>query len=295
MTSATAGAERITWVGIGAEVILVFAKILVGAKSHSQALIVDGIHSLSDLLTDFITLVALRLGRKPRDDRHPYGHGKIEDLAALSIGTLLLIVALGFAWRAIAGYREGMLPERSFWMPAVAFLSIVVKEWLFRITKREGERISSPVILANAWHHRSDAFSSVASLAGVSLYLISDRFQWADLAAALFVTLFILRAGIKICADATRDLADTAPPAERSEAITAFVLTLGGVERLREIRGRHYAQRIALDLDIEVDPRISVAEGHRIAQLVEDRVLEEFSEVYTVMVHVEPHGRDHSD
>ena len=215
------GAERITWLGVVAEIILATIKIMAGTWGRSQALLVDGIHSLSDLLSDFITLAALRLGRKPRDDRHPYGHGKIEDLATLSIGTMLLAVALGFAWRAIGSYREGVLPEHSFWLPAVALLSVFGKEWLYRITYREGVRIGSPVLLANAWHHRSDALSSLASLAGLTLYLLAPRFGWADLAAALVVTLFILRAGIKICWDATRDLADTAPSQERSDEIVA--------------------------------------------------------------------------
>ncbi len=283
------GAERVTWLGIFAEVILTVVKIAAGTWGRSQALLVDGIHSMSDLLSDFITLAALRLGRKPRDDRHPYGHGKIEDLATLSIGTLLLGVALGFAWRAIGSYQEGILPERSLLLPAVALLSIIVKEWLYRITRREGERINSPVLRANAWHHRSDAFSSLASLGGLLLYVFVPSFGWADLAAALLVTLFILRAGIKICWEATRDLADTAPPQARSDEIAACVRGIQGVERLRQIRGRHYAQQIALDLDVEVAAELTVAEGHRVAERVENEVLGRFSDVYTVMVHIEPH------
>jgi cation diffusion facilitator family transporter len=269
--------------------VLAGAKMSVGIWGRSQALLVDGIHSLSDLLSDFITLVGLRLGRQPRDNRHPYGHGKIEDLATLSIGTLLLIVAVVLAVRAVGTFLEGILPERTLWLPAVALLSIFVKEGLFRVTRREGERISSPLLMANAWHHRSDAYSSIASLAGVGLYVINPRFTWADLVAALLVTLFILHAGIKICWAATLDLADTAPPQARNEEIAGHVKKIPGVQRLREIRGRHYAQRIALDLDVQVEARLSVAEGHQIAQRVEDEILARFDDVYTVMVHIEPH------
>jgi len=286
----TGRGERVTWLGIGSELVLATVKLLAGWVGHSQALLVDGIHSLSDLVSDFVTLFALGLGRKPRDPNHPYGHGKFEDLATLLIGLILIVVAAYMAVHAVTAFREGNLPERRFWLPAVALLSVLVKEWLYRITRRVGDELRSPTLIANAWHHRSDALSSLATLVGIGLFVIHPGFTWADMAAAILVAAFIVRAGGKICWQAVRDLVDTAPRGEHISEIEACARGIAGVENLRRPRGRYYAQRVALDLDIEVRPTLSVQEGHDIAQRVEEEILGRFPEVYHVMVHVEPHS-----
>ncbi len=281
--------ERVTWLGIVAELFLIVTKLTAGAIGRSQALVADGIHSASDLVTDFVTLVALRLGRQPEDHEHPYGHGKIEDLAAFVVGLILVAVAGFLAFEAVADYRAGHLPERSLWLIAAAATSVLVKEGLARATKRVGVRIQSPTLIANAAHHRSDVLSSLSALAGVGLYYFFPHLHWADMAAALFVALFIVKAGGEIAWQAARDLVDTAPSGERVEEIRDFAAAVPGVLALRRLRGRSYAQRMALDLDIEVEPTLSVHDGHEIAEELSRRVREAFPEVYEVMVHTEPH------
>lgn len=280
--------ERITWAGIIAELFLIVIKLSAGAVGRSQALIADGLHSASDLVTDFVTLVALRLGRQPEDHGHPYGHGKIEDLAAFVVGLILVAVAGVLAFESVVNFRAGKLPERSLWLIAAAAVSVLVKEVLARATRRVGKRIQSPTLVANAAHHHSDALSSLSALAGVGLYYFFPNLHWADMVAALLVALFIVRAGAEIAWQAARDLVDTAPGGERVEEIRAFVATVPGVRNLRRLRGRTYAQRMALDLDIEVDPDLSVHDGHEIAEELSSRVREAFPEVYDLMVHTEP-------
>lgn len=281
--------ERVTWLGIATDALLIAVKLVAGTLGRSQALVADGVHSASDLVTDFVTLVALRLGRQPEDSEHPYGHGKIEDLAAFVVGLALVAVAGFLVIEAVGGFQAGQAPDRSLWLVVAAAVSVLLKEVLARVTARVARRIQSPSLVANAAHHRSDALSSVAALAGLSLFYFFPDLRWADMAAALLVAGFIVHAGGRIAWQAARDLVDTAPADERVEELRAFVRAMTGVVSLRRLRGRSYAQRMALDLDIEVDPAISVEAGHEIAETLSRRVREEFPQVYQVMVHVEPH------
>ncbi len=280
--------ERITWIGIAAEFLLIGVKLSAGFTGRSQALIADGVHSASDLVTDLVTLVALRLGRQPEDSEHPYGHGKIEDLAAFVVGIALVLVALLLAWSAIGDFRVGRVPEQSLWLVGAAALSVLVKEALARATVKVGKRILSPTLIANAAHHRSDVYSSLSALAGLGLFYLNPRFYWADMVAAIFVALFIVNAGFRIAWQAARDLVDTAPGGEQVEGIRGHGLALPGVLGLRRLRGRSYAQRMALDLDIEVASDISVEQGHDIAEALSLSIRQAFPEVYEIMVHVEP-------
>ena len=284
--------EGVTWLGLWANVALFLAKTAAGLAGRSQVLLADGIHSLSDLVSDAIALVALRMGRKPEDRAHPYGHGKIEDLAALFVGILLAIVAVGIAVRAVYSLRDGGQPERSIWLLVIAVLSVLVKEALFHITRRIGRRESSTTLMANAWHHRSDAISSLATVLGIGLFLLDERLAWADGAAALVVAVLILHAAWRIARGAAADLVDTAPGAEILDRFAAAVLKVEGVDGLAAIRGRYYSQRIVLDLEIEVDGSISVEAGHDVALRVRARILEAFPEVLEVMVHIDPAGGD---
>jgi len=284
--------ERITWVGIVAELLLIVLKLSVGLLARSQALVADAAHSASDLVTDFVTLVGLRLGRAPLDREHPYGHGKIEDLAALLVGLVLIGVAVVLAVQAIASLAGDKAPERSLWLLAAAGLSILVKEMLARATSRVARRLGSPTLAANAAHHRSDALSSVSAFLGLGLFLLHPDFHWADGVAALAVAGFIVRSGVRIIRESGRDLVDTAPGGERVDEIRAFAAAVDGVRVLRRLRGRHYAQRIALDLDIEVDPGLTVRESHDIAERLSALIRDAFPAVYEVMVHTEPHLPD---
>jgi len=280
--------EHITWLGLWANVGLFVAKTVAGLLGRSQVLLADGIHSLSDLVSDFVTLVALRLGRKPSDRMHNYGHGKIEDLAAFVMGIFLFAVTGGIIWRALGILRAGRSPERSLWLVAVALASVIVKEALFRVTLRVGEAEQSSTLVANAWHHRSDAFSSLATLFGTGLFYLSARFTWADAASAIVVAILVGKAAWTIVRAAARDLVDTAPDEKQISKFRKRILEIDGVSGLARIRGRFYSRRVALDLDIEVSGQLSVDEGHALAQKIRDVLLSEFPEIYDVLVHVDP-------
>ncbi len=281
-------AERVTWMGLWANVMLFAVKTLAGVLGRSQVLLADGIHSLSDLVSDFVTLVALRLGRKPEDRHHPYGHGKIEDLAAFLVGLFLCGVAVGIIWKGVESLRAGEAPERSLWLVGVAIFSVVLKEVLFRVTRRVGEEENSATLIANAWHHRSDAFSSLATIFGTGLYYLSTRFVWADAVSAILVAMLVGKAAWEIMSDAAKDLVDTAPDEESLAKFRRNACSVEGVQGVARLRGRFYSRRVALDLDIEVSGTLSVDEGHSIAQRVRDGLMLEFPEVYDVVVHVDP-------
>ncbi len=281
-------AERVTWLGLWANVGLFAVKTLAGVLGRSQVLLADGIHSLSDLVSDFVTLVALRLGRKPEDQMHPYGHGKIEDLAAFLVGLFLFAVAAGIVWKAVITLRVGEAPHRSIWLVAVAAISVLVKELLFRITLKVGETERSSTLVANAWHHRSDAFSSLATVFGTGLYYLSTRFIWADSVSAILVAILVGKAAWDIISDAARDLVDTAPDEARITKYRECALQVDGVLGVARVRGRYYSRRVALDLDIEVAGELSVDAGHDLARKVRDRLIGEFPSVYDVVVHVDP-------
>ncbi|MCP4544980.1 MAG: cation transporter [bacterium] len=287
MEDRTSG-ERVTWLGLWGNVLLVIAKIAVGVFGRSQALIADGVHSLTDLVSDFITLAALKVSGRPRDRNHQYGHGKVEDLAALAVGLILVITAIMLGRHALLVLQSGLAPKRSFLLLATAMVSVLIKEWLHQRTRRVGRQLDSPTLLANAAHHRSDALSSLATVVGIGLYLVHPAFLWADTAAALIVAVLIIYAGVKICLQACRDLMDTAPSASRTGEVEKFVSSLPGVCSLNGMRARLYAGHMALDLEIGVQHDLSVLAGHDIAQNVEERILEQFPIVYDVMVHIEP-------
>lgn len=281
-------AERVTWLGLWANVGLFAVKTLAGVLGRSQVLLADGLHSLSDLVSDFITLVALRLGRKPEDRMHPYGHGKIEDLAAFLVGLILFGVAAGIVWKAVISLRSGEVPHRSIWLVVVATISVLVKEVLFRITLKVGKSERSSTLIANAWHHRSDAFSSLATVFGTGLFYLSTRFLWADSVSAILVAILVGKAAWDIIKDAARDLVDTAPNEERIAKYRECALQIDGIVGVTRLRGRYYSRRVALDLDIQVAGTLSVDTGHDLAQRVRDRLMHEFPAVYDVVVHVDP-------
>jgi len=286
--SERSSAERITWIGLWVNVALFVLKTGAGVLGRSQVLVADGIHSLSDLVSDFITLVALRLGRKPEDERHPYGHGKMEDLAAFLVGIFLMLVALWILWEGFHKLSAGAVPERGLWLVLVALVSVISKELLYRATAAVGRREGSVSLAANAWHHRSDAYSSLATVFGTGLYYVSARFTWADSVSAMIVALLVGKAAHDILREAARDLVDTAPSAEMLASYERSVMGVRGVRGVARLEGRFYSRRVALDVDIEVPGELSVDQGHELAVRVRDALIREYPLVYRVMVHVDP-------
>ena len=280
-------ASRCTWVSVAVNVVLTLVQVVVGFIAHSQSLIADGIHSLSDLVCDFLVLVASHHSKNPADEGHPYGHGRVETAASFVLGAIL--VATGSIIMVAAAIKlqnvENLPPVAplALW---VAMIALVAKEGLFRYMLHVGERLRSPMLIANAWHARSDAASSLVVAIGIGGNLLG--FVFADSVAAILVGFMIVRMGIVFAWDAFQELIDAGLSIEEVDSIRQVLIDTPGVESLHELRTRRMAHRALVDAHILVAPRISVSEGHSIAERARARILRSHPVVSDVLVHVDP-------
>jgi cation diffusion facilitator family transporter len=284
----TAAGIRATWIGSVVNLFLAVFKTWVGLLSRSQALVADGVHSLSDLFSDVIVILGLRWGRKSEDQDHPFGHARIETISSMVVGVVLIIVGLGLAQTAVAALGRGERPVPSLLAIWAAAASIVLKEGMYRYTVVVGRRLRSPALIGNAWHHRSDALSSVAVLAGVGASYVHPAWSRADAYAALLVTFFVLRVGVNLTWSAFKELSDTAPAPAEVEAIAGKAREVEGVRQVHDIRARYSGPQIFVEVHIVVDPDLSVRQGHEIAREVKWRLLGDLHDVTRVIVHVDP-------
>jgi cation diffusion facilitator family transporter len=277
---------HVTLAGAAVNLLLAAGKVAAGIYGRSEALIVDGVHSFSDLATDILVFVALRVAGHGADETHPYGHGRFETAAAVLLGLVLTALAGGAIWDAAQRLQAGAtLWQPSRWTLSVAVASILIKEGLYRYTLQVAHRTRSRLLIANAWHHRSDAVSSIVVLIGIAGALYGYRF--ADAVAAIVVGLMIAKIGLELILESSRELVDTALPSARVKQIAQTILATEGVKSLHSLRTRQMAGEALLDVHIEVPPDISVSEGHAIADKVRDRLLEKFEEVSDVTVHID--------
>lgn len=283
---AVAHATRVTLVGALVNAGLGVGKLVVGQLSASHALVADGLHSLTDLATDVPVLVVARRARAGPDLDHPYGHGRFETLASLVLGAVLLLVAGGLAQDSLLRLLEGTSIVPGGAAIAVALASVAAKEWLFRYTRHVATEIGSTLLLANAWHSRSDALSSVAVLVGVLGAMAG--FPWLDLVAAMAVALMIGWVGWGLIRDAALELVDTGLPEQTLRELAAAVRAVPGVRGAHHLRSRRMGADVLVDVDVEVAGTLSVSEGHRIATAVGRQLKEHFPEVSSVNVHVDP-------
>lgn len=284
-----AAGRNVTWAGMGINVVLIALKITGGIYGRSKALLADAAHSVSDLVSDMLVLVGLHYFRKEEDTEHPYGHGKIESLVTISIGVLLAAAAVRIGVEAaLAIYQRRILAPHPYTI-LIAALSILAKEILFNVTVRVGKRLKSEVIVANAWHHRSDALTSVITFVGVGLAVYVPRLRILDSYAALLVSFFIVKIAYDISRSAIKKLIDTSPSAELLEKIYGEISGIPGVKACHDLTGRYYADMIRMEVHVEVDPSLSVQDSHKIADEVSARVKERFMEVSSILVHVDPY------
>jgi cation diffusion facilitator family transporter len=280
--------RRITWIGIAINVLLVALKLYGGIAGRSRATVADGIHSLSDLVTDFVVLVGLHFLGKKEDVEHPYGHGKIETLAALAVGSILLAASVKIGYDAATAVSAGALAAPHRFTIAIAAFSIASKEWLYQATVRAGRRAGSEAMIANAWHHRSDAWSSVVTLAGVALASFVPHLRVLDSYAALLVSFFIVKVAVDILGSAVRKIIDTAPSGRFIEEVCETAESVDGVLECHDVTARYYGPVIRMELHIVVDPGMTVLKSHDITDAVVDAVRAKFSEVGKILVHVDP-------
>jgi cation diffusion facilitator family transporter len=279
--------QRITLIGAILNLILSVVKILTGWLAHSQALIADGVHSLSDLLSDGLVWYAAKHGAKDADADHPYGHGRFETLGALAVAVLLALVAAGIAWDAIDRLFH---PERLLvpeWpVLVVAALSVLGKEWIYQRTKRLGKKLRSNLLMANAWHHRSDAISSIVVFIAAAGALAG--LEDLDAVAAVIVAVMIGKVAWELGKEGLRELVDTGLNEDRLEIIRDKILEVDGVIALHQLRTRQAGGQALADVHILVSPRISVSEGHHIAERVHKKLETEVPEIADVVVHIDP-------
>ncbi|MCH2484674.1 MAG: cation diffusion facilitator family transporter [Gammaproteobacteria bacterium] len=279
--------RRLTLIGGVLDLFLGFVKVLVGYIGNSQALIADGIHSLSDLITDILVLVATKQSAQAADEGHPYGHDRIQTLVSLALAGSLGIIAIVIAWDAVIRIvsPESLL-QPGFWPLAVAAISVVSKEGYFQYVVRHPSAATSRMLYANAWHSRSDALSSLAVIVGVGGVLAG--FAWADAFAAIVVAGLLLVVAYRIGREGAEELIDSAASPVLNANMRKTILSIEGVRDSHELRTRRMADKVLADVHIRVDPLISVSEGHRIGDEVMDALKTRFPEVGDVVVHIDP-------
>jgi cation diffusion facilitator family transporter len=288
-----AAASRSTWVSVGVNLILTVIQVVVGVLAKSQGLVADGIHSLSDLVADFVVLFAGHHAKKDADEDHPYGHQRFETAASLVLGALLLAVGVGMLWSAFRKLEE---PERVQQVHVVALWvaggALVAKELLFRYMLAVAKRVKSSMLVANAWHARSDAASSLVVSIGIVGNLAG--YPILDPIAALIVGFMVAKMGWSFGWDAMHDLMDRAVDEQEVSAIRQTLVETPGVQSVHDIRTRKMGDMIVVDAHIEVDASISVEAGHDIAVQARQRVLQRHR-VLNLMTHVDPWRRPDLD
>lgn len=278
---------RATWIGLLVNVGLSVLKIMAGTIGHSRAVVADGLHSLSDLVSDLAVLVGVRVWSKPADCCHPYGHQRFETLVTLFIGLLMVITGIGIGWDAVLAWTDGKTHNVGYIALIAALSSMVIKEILFRWTLRKGKQINSSALIANAWHHRSDALSSLpAALAVVGSMLLPGQ-AWIDLAGAVVISVFILYSAFTICAPALGSLVDAGASEEITQRLYKMASVVDGVKGIHRLRTRHHGG-LFVDMHLYVDGSLTVKQGHDIADKVEHLLLQEGPNIIEVLVHVDP-------
>lgn len=284
---------RVTLAGTAVNAILVLLKFAAGILGRSSALVADAVHSLSDFVTDIIVLSFVRISGKPRDEEHGYGHGKFETFATMIIGVILTItgiVLMANSIRLIIASLDGIgLPKPSGVALAVAAISIVSKELLYRYTVRIGHRLRSDAVIANAWHHRSDALSSIGTVIGIAgAMFLGESWRILDPLAAAVVSIFIIKAGYDIIRPAINELVEASLPKEQRDELERIITGVPGVEGFHNLRSRKIGDTIAVDLHIKMDGDMRLTEAHDIASQVEADIRRHFGPKSTIYIHMEP-------
>ena len=281
--------RKVTWVGLVINLLLSAVKFVAGILGSSQAVVADAVHSLTDMSTDVAVLLGSRFWSKPPDEDHPYGHRRIETLVTIFIGLALMTVGFGIGWNSLTPLRVGETkPAPGIIAAFAAALSVVVKEILYRWTTNAGKRVKSAAMTANAWHHRSDAISSLPVLIAVGSAILFPAWNFLDQIAAVVVSIFIIQAALKIIWPGIRELIEEGAPREACERIKTIALENGDVMHVHGIRTRYIGTHIFVDLNIVVDGSITVMQGHDIAENVKQKIVSDESDVVDVVVHVDP-------
>ena len=283
--------RKVTWIGLFVNLVLAAIKFAAGIFGRSQALVADAIHSLTDLTTDIAVIAGSHYWSRPPDENHPYGHRRLETLVTVFIGVMLIAAGIGIGWKAISTLQEKQAGPPGWIAVLAALASIVCKESIYRWTAITGRRVKSTALAANAWHHRTDALSSLPVLIAVAGARIFPSWSFLDRVGAVVVSIFILHASIKIIWPGLSELIDVGAPTETRKKIRDIALKNEGVLQVHDIRTRYISSSIQVDLHIVVEGLLTVREGHDIADDVKARIIDAIPEVLDVVVHVDPPER----
>jgi len=278
--------KSITYLGMVVNITLAVIKIVIGFFAASLALVADGVHSLSDLATDVAVLLGLRLGSKAPDQSHPYGHGRAETFSAALIALILILVGGVMVYYATMAIARDEITTPKIGVLIAAIVSIAAKEWLYKATKKIAVQSHSTALYANAWHHRSDALSSVA--VAIGFILLEFGFGHGDQVAAIAVGLMIIWVGIRVIGDCLRELTESAVDSDTVEHIKNIINDNSSIRQWHKLRTRKVGREVFLDFHILVDPDLSIADAHQISEDLEETLDEQINRPVNITVHIEP-------
>ena len=284
---------RVTWIGSIVNFLLLVFKFVIGFIGHSSALVADAVHSLSDFITDIIVIVFVKISGKPEDEDHRYGHGKYETLATAVIGIALFAVGVGLLVTGATKVHEvingAVLPAPSIMALAVAAISILSKEILYRYTVHIGKKFNSQAVIANAWHHRSDAFSSIGTLIGIGgAIFLGEKWRILDPIAAIVVSGFIIKVAIELIKPCIDELLERSLPAETEKQILDIIASVPEVSSPHHLRTRSIGNHIAIEVHLRMDGNTTLENAHSTATVVEERIKEKFGPDTHIGIHMEP-------
>ena len=287
------GIYKVTIVGRIVNFLLLVFKFFAGIAGHSAAMLADAVHSLSDFITDIVVIVFVRIAGKPEDKGHDYGHGKYETLATAIIGLLLLCVGFGIFWNGASSIytflRGGQLESPGVVALVAALVSIVSKEILYQYTVIQGKKLNSQAVIANAWHHRSDALSSIGTAIGIGgAILLEDHWRVLDPVAAVVVSFFIMKVSVRLLIPCVDELLEKSLPEDVEKEIEQTVLSFPGVSQPHHLRTRRIGNYYAIELHVRMDGKITLEEAHSTATAIENKLKEMFGKGTHVGIHVEP-------
>ncbi len=278
--------KSITYIGIVVNIALAVVKVVVGSLAGSLALVADGLHSISDVATDAAVLLGLRLGSKEPDQSHPYGHGRAETFSAGLIALVLILVGGAMIYYATMAIARDAVTVPRLAVLIAAIVSIAAKEWLYRATQKIAVQSHSPALYANAWHHRSDALSSVAVVIG--FISLEFGFGHGDQVAAIAVGLMIIWVGVRVVSDSLRELSESAVDSDTIEHIRDVINADSSIRQWHKLRTRTVGREVFLDLHILVDPDLDIAAAHQISESLEHALDEQITRPVNITVHIEP-------
>ena len=284
---------QVTWAGSFVNFLLVIFKFIAGILGHSAAMIADAVHSLSDFATDIVVLIFTRISNKPQDKNHDYGHGKYETLATAIIGIVLFAVGASICWNGLQAiqtvWQGGRLPAPGMLAFAGAIISIVSKELIYRYTIHVGRKINSSAVIANAWHHRSDAFPSIGTAIGIGgAIVLGESWSVLDPMAAVVVSFFIMKVAVQLLKPCVDELTEKSLPDEIEKEICLIAENTPGVSAIHNLRTRRIGNHYAIEMHVRMDGHLTLYEAHAKASVIENKLKEKYGNETHVGIHVEP-------